>query len=60
MNEVRGANQAAAQSELSQPLAVVQLELTLERQLMIVIKLIRLHLQLTGSKYILGTLNPTC
>lgn len=56
----RGANQAAAQLELSQPLAMAQLELSLERQLMIVIKLIRLHLQFTGSKYILGTLNLTC
>lgn len=52
MYKVRGANQAS--------LSVAQLEISLERQLMIVIKLIRLHLLFTGSKYISGTLNLTC
>lgn len=42
------------------PLSVAQLEISLERLLMIVIKLIRLHLLFTGSKYISGTLHLTC
>lgn len=42
------------------PLSVSQLDLSLERQLTIVIKLVRLHLLFTGWKYVSGTSNLTC
>lgn len=42
-----------------QPLSVARLELCLEKQLMIVIKIIRLHILFTVSKYISRTFNLT-